>query len=197
MINLDHSGRFVVIVGPSGAGKDTLIDYAREHLADDNTIHFVRRVITRPVSVGEDHDPVTSDMFEERVGRAAFALHWDAHGLRYGLPGIIDDWLEQRHVVVANGSRAVLPEARRRYGSLLRVINVSASPNVLAERLEKRGREGYDGRRARIARTAQIHVDLSDALDIDNSGELSIAGQALVTVLRRVTQLRGQSQSKG
>ncbi|QRM32802.1 phosphonate metabolism protein/1,5-bisphosphokinase (PRPP-forming) PhnN [Microvirga sp. VF16] len=184
MTNPGFSGQLVLVVGPSGAGKDTLIDYAKERLQHDDRIRFVRRVITRPASVGEDHDPVDLAEFRKQVESEAFALYWEAHGLHYGLPNIIDDWLAQGHVVVANGSRAILPEARRRYATL-QVISIAASPTVLAQRLERRGRERHESRKARLARSDKIDVNLDDALAIDNSGELSFAGNQLVEVLQR------------
>lgn len=60
-------GRLVLVVGPSGAGKDTLIDYARSRLEADPDFHFARRVITRPPSVGEDHESVDVEEFRSRV----------------------------------------------------------------------------------------------------------------------------------
>ena len=61
----DRPGVFVAVVGPSGAGKDTLIDYARAHLAGEPDYEFVRRVITRPNDgSSEDHD--TLDMRPSR-----------------------------------------------------------------------------------------------------------------------------------
>src|SRR5262245_37934196 len=146
------SGRFVLVVGPSGAGKDTLINYARDRLRDEHRIHFIRRVITRPASVGEDHEPIDAAGFRKGVEGGAFALHWQAHGLHYGLPIIVNEWLAQGHVVVANGSRAVVPEARARYPTL-QVIRIAVSPAMLAERLERRGREGNESRKARLARS--------------------------------------------
>ncbi|GLR90973.1 hypothetical protein GCM10007857_76890 [Bradyrhizobium iriomotense] len=39
-------GHLVLVVGPSVAGKDTLIDFARAQLQSDPDFHFARRVIT-------------------------------------------------------------------------------------------------------------------------------------------------------
>ena len=97
----------VLVVGPSGAGKDTLLDAARRKLAGDTRFRFVRRVITRPANAGgEDHDPVTEAEFATRH----FALQWQAHGLRYGIPADIADDLASGRVVIANVSRAVIAE---------------------------------------------------------------------------------------
>ncbi|MGY4230413.1 ribose 1,5-bisphosphokinase [Bradyrhizobium sp. USDA 4503] len=144
---------------------------------------FARRFITRPASVGEDHEPIEIAEFWRRIECDAFALHWEAHGLHYGLLKLIDNWLDQSHVVVANGSRSVVPEARRRYANLP-VIRITASPAVLAERLAMRGREGNKAQKERIARSGTINIDLNDALTIDNSGNLIFTGnQFIETVL--------------
>ncbi|WP_246777040.1 phosphonate metabolism protein/1,5-bisphosphokinase (PRPP-forming) PhnN [Microvirga sp. VF16] len=175
-------GRLILVVGPSGAGKDTLIDYARGRLQTERHVHFVRRVISRPAAVGEDHEPLDGDAFQRRVRAGAFALHWQAHGLSYGLPSAINAWLERGDVVVANGSRAVLSEARRRYPQVL-VVNVTAPLDLLAQRLAGRGREDPESIRQRLARGEQQSVEGDDVLQIDNSGSPESAGQCLLAVL--------------
>lgn len=77
------TGTLVLIVGPSGVGKDTPIDGTRLALAGTSRIRFVRRVITRPTDAGSaDHQAVTGAQFES----SAFMHHWAAHGLFYGVP---------------------------------------------------------------------------------------------------------------
>lgn len=176
-------GRLVLIVGPSGAGKDTLIDYARERLREESTVCFVRRVITRRAAIGEAHETVDDAEFLRRVQAGAFVLHWQAHGLQYGLPGLVDDWLARCRVVVANGSRAVLSAARRRYAGLL-VVNVTAPPEILAERLRRRGREDGPARLERLARNDSAAITGDDVRTLDNSGAPGIAGEQLVGILR-------------
>src|SRR5580692_8194818 len=100
----------VLVVGPSGAGKDTLLDAARRAVADDPRFRFVRRVITRPAEAGgEAHEAVTDAEFATRD----FALAWQAHGLRYGIPADIAADLQSGRVLVANSSRGITtPEPR-------------------------------------------------------------------------------------
>ena len=51
-----QTGAIIVVVGPSGAGKDSVIGFVAQHFADRADIDFVRRVITRPSDAGgEDH----------------------------------------------------------------------------------------------------------------------------------------------
>ncbi|UVK49665.1 phosphonate metabolism protein/1,5-bisphosphokinase (PRPP-forming) PhnN (plasmid) [Mesorhizobium sp. AR02] len=176
------SGGFVLVVGPSGAGKDTLIDFARVRLRAVPRIHFVRRIISRPASIGEDHEPVDTIEFDRRAREGGFSLHWQAHGLSYGIPSDINEWLERGDVVVANGSRAILPEARRKYPQLL-VVNITAPMDVLALRLVERGRENLESIRQRLLRSEQQSIEGGDVLHIDNSGQLEIAGERLLAVL--------------
>jgi ribose 1,5-bisphosphokinase len=136
------------VVGPSGAGKDTLLDAARTALADDPHFRFVRRVITRPADAGgEAHEAVTEAAFAMRT----FALAWRAHGLRYGIPDDIAADLAAGRVVVANVSRSVIAEAAARFP--VQVIEITAPPEVLATRLATRGRESVADVTARLART--------------------------------------------
>jgi len=176
-------GHFVLVVGPSGAGKDSLIDYARLRLQSDPDFHFVRREITRPASVGEDHVTVDSEEFQRRAKAGAFALHWEAHGLFYGIPAAVEDHLDRGAVVIANGSRAIVPFARERYPQL-RVVNVSAPVEVLAKRLAGRGRENDLSLKQRLARSALDPVEGRDVLHIDNAGALNVAGERFMEALR-------------
>ena len=136
------------IVGPSGAGKDTLI---RGVLAARPDLRLVRRVITRPTEAGgEDFEGVSPDDFARRRARGDFALVWQAHGLHYAIP---KDQVTGPGDVIFNGSRAALPEATSIFPDL-RVILVTAPATVLAARLAARGRETATDIRARLARAA-------------------------------------------
>jgi ribose 1,5-bisphosphokinase len=123
------------VVGPSGAGKDTLIAGA---LAVRPDLRLVRRVITRPTEAGgEAFEGVDEASFADRLAQGEFALHWQAHGLWYGIP---KDQLQGAGDVIFNGSRAALPLAVRQLPDL-RVILVTAPIATLAARLAARGRE--------------------------------------------------------
>lgn len=134
------------IVGPSGAGKDTLI---RGALAARPDLRLVRRVITRPTEAGgEDFEGVTPQEFQARRDRGDFALHWEAHGLSYGIPGT---QIATPGDVIFNGSRAALPSAIRAFPGLS-VILITAPPTILADRLARRSRETADDIRTRLSR---------------------------------------------
>lgn len=184
------AGLFVAVVGPSGVGKDSLIEIARHHFADRPDLRFVRRIITRPQQAkGEDHLAVSTEDFRTLDRAGAFAVSWHAHGLDYGIPADVHDDLAAGHVVVANGSRSALQGFRSAFPRLL-VINVTAHPEVLAQRLAARGRETRADIDARLARaTDPLPTDLNVAT-IDNSGELAVAGQTLVDLIQRQLQHR-------
>jgi phosphonate metabolism protein PhnN/1,5-bisphosphokinase (PRPP-forming) len=141
----------VLVVGPSGSGKDTLLEAARQALAHDPRFRFVRRVITRPADAGgEAHEAVTQAEFISRE----FALQWRAHGLRYGIPADVVDDIGRGLVVVANASRTVIADAARRFPT--RVIEVTAPVDVLAARLTSRARETAADIAARLSRSAAL-----------------------------------------
>lgn len=173
-------GRIFAVVGPSGAGKDTLLAAAKAALPD---IHLARRVITRPHDAGgEAFDGITEAEFAWRQAQGAFALHWRAHGLSYGIPAEITDILDAGGTVLFNGSRAMLPEAARVFPGL-RVIHVTASDSVLAERLAARGREDRADIARRLARARMPLPDGLDIVEIENSGPLDQTVAALCDLL--------------
>lgn len=184
------NGRMIVVVGPSGAGKDTLMAYAAERLQDRSDVAFVRRVITRDGSAGgEDHDAVSEADFERMEKSGCFAVCWEAHGLHYGIPADTLQHLAKGHVVVANGSRTALPHFEAVYPGML-VINVTARPEVLAARLEARGRESREEILRRLQRTTTTFLEAYDVVTIDNSGPLEEAGAAMVKALTACLPLR-------
>jgi ribose 1,5-bisphosphokinase len=181
-----RNGVFVAVVGPSGAGKDTLIAYAYEKLGVDAGADFVRRVITRPCDASsEDHDSLDEAAFAEAEAGGVFAVSWGAHGLFYGLPASVDETIEAGRVAVANVSRAVIPQLAGRYANVV-VAEITASPEILAERLSARGRESREDVLARLTRTAaRVDAVAANVVRIDNSATREEAGERLVSAIRR------------
>lgn len=177
------AGTMVVVVGPSGAGKDSVMSYAQRHFADEARVQFVRRVITRPADAGgEAHEAIDADGFRQRAAAGAFAVSWDAHGLSYGIPRKTLDHLGQGVTLVANGSRSALPAFAEVYPRL-KVVLVTARPDILAARLAARGRESTEAIARRLDRAAPEIVVTADTVIIDNSGALEEAGDAFVSLL--------------
>jgi len=132
------SGRFIAIVGPSGVGKDSVMQALA---ARDPRLGLARRVITRPGDAGgEEFDGVSEAAFEAQETAGAFALSWRAHGLCYAIPASIDAVLAAGRDVMGNLSRNVLIAAQARFAQV-EVIALSADHATLAARLVRRGRE--------------------------------------------------------
>jgi ribose 1,5-bisphosphokinase len=144
-------GRLILVVGPSGAGKDTLLGFAKAACAEDAEIVFPRRVVTREASSSEDNIALTPDEFREALARGDFAMHWEAHGHSYGLPRAIDDDIRAGRAVVVNVSRTVIAAARRAYANVM-VIAITAPPELLAERIKMRSRSSDGNSEQRLSR---------------------------------------------
>ncbi len=175
-------GRLVLVVGPSGAGKDTLIGLARAACADDDTIVFPRRVVTREPSSFEDNEQVSLQAFRQAQADGEFAVHWEAHGHCYALRRAIDDQLRAGRAVLANVSRTVVEAMRRSYADVV-VVSITAPPEILGQRLAARAR-GSDGRVAdRLGRAVDAAAAAPDVI-IVNIGRAEDHACELLRVIR-------------
>ena len=182
------TGRLIYLIGPSGSGKDSLLDAVRGELSHAGC-RIVQRVITRSAeAVGEAAQAVTADQFLKMQAQGEFALSWQANGLYYGIPRQIDDWLAQGMDVLVNGSRAHLPQARQRYPDMSAIL-LTVGDAILRQRLLDRGRESVVDIEARLQRNARFTAELlaSDpgVFVLDNSGELRQTTEQLLHYINR------------
>ncbi|MEJ1161655.1 phosphonate metabolism protein/1,5-bisphosphokinase (PRPP-forming) PhnN [Prosthecomicrobium sp. N25] len=182
-------GALVLVVGPSGAGKDTLIRLARDRLAGDPDVVFPRRLITREPDGTEENDAVSPARFELLVGLGRTALHWQAHGLGYAVPDSADDAVADGKVVVVNVSRRIVPAALAKYARVV-VVLVTAPVDVLADRLAARGREDRASILERLQRAADPLPAAPSVVVIQNVGPPEIAAERLVEVVRELAAQR-------
>ncbi|MGW1419352.1 phosphonate metabolism protein/1,5-bisphosphokinase (PRPP-forming) PhnN [Bradyrhizobium manausense] len=175
-------GRLVLVVGPSGAGKDTLLRLAQSACADDPDVVFPRRVVTRASSADEDNVAVSADDFVRARDHGDFAVHWEAHGHSYALPLEINDAIRAGRAVVANVSRTVIAALRQAYADVV-VVAITAPPDVLAQRLAARARHSDGNIADRLARSVD---DASANADVTilNAGSADYHGRQLVRVIR-------------
>ena len=172
MPNTKKPGVFFFVVGPSGAGKDSLIDGARTALPNDKFV-FARRVITRPHgSPGEDHEACTETEFKSRVAQGGFLITWQAHGLSYGLSASLLTAISKGQHIIANGSRAMVTALREKIPSLI-VIEVNAPKSVLETRLASRGRETPEDVARRLNRSVVDYPEGQRVLRVINDGSLT------------------------
>lgn len=178
------AGRFIAVVGPSGVGKDSVMDGLCARCPD---VFRVRRDITRaPEQGGEDYTALSDAEFEMRASAGAYALHWGAHDLRYGIPQSVFAELEAGRDILANLSRSVLGEAAQRFERVL-VLHITTRPEVLAARLAGRGRESVEEIARRLSRPSQPLPEHLNIIEIDNSGPLDVAVEKAAQALFPVT----------
>ncbi|TPQ40919.1 phosphonate metabolism protein/1,5-bisphosphokinase (PRPP-forming) PhnN [Bradyrhizobium guangdongense] len=172
-------GRLILVVGPSGAGKDTLLGIARAACTEDSNIVFPRRVVTRAASAAEDNIAVSPDEFRRSLDHGDFAVHWEAHGHAYALPVEINDDIRAGRTVVANVSRTVLDDLRRAYANVV-VVAITAPPEALAERLAARARVSDGNISERLDRNVGASADVT----IVNAGSAEYHGRQLARIIR-------------
>ncbi|MHC5224794.1 phosphonate metabolism protein/1,5-bisphosphokinase (PRPP-forming) PhnN [Ignatzschineria sp. LJL83] len=144
------------IMGPSGAGKDSVIEEVSEHLGDE--ISRPLRYITRKIvsNDAEHHNVLTTQTFEEFLEKSCFSLCWEANGFYYGYD---KQWLAdlgKGKIVLLNGSRSYWDEAKAKYGDKLCPVYFNISIEKQTKRLQGRGRESEKEIEARISRSQDL-----------------------------------------
>lgn len=176
-------GILFLVVGPSGAGKDTLLAAAKARLREDPRYIFARRAITRPSDPDdEDHSSVTGEEFDRLAREGAFCLSWQAHGLKYGIPAAYERERQQGRHIIANVSRQIVTQACTSF-SPVEIILVTAPKEILAERLAARRRESTSDIQTRLDRAALGIEEIAGASVIDNSGSIEESVTAFLQIL--------------
>lgn len=138
-------------------------------------MHTVRRVITRAPDLGaEDYQAVSVATFEKMASDGAFALHWGAHGLFYGVPANETHHLAEGTDCLVNFSRKALAEGAAIFPQFI-VLNITASPETLAHRLAARGRETAADIARRLAEAQKPLPEGLTILTVSNDGPLEQA----------------------
>jgi ribose 1,5-bisphosphokinase len=176
-------GRLILIVGPSGAGKDAVLSLVRLLCEGDRDVVFPRRVVTRPSSEVEDHDSASEEVFDRLVAEDALAFWWKAHGLRYGIPSSINADIRAGRTVLCNTSRTIVNDIRARYLSVTAVL-ITAPREILEARLQSRKRPGDGPVLNRINRSGQIADTFQPDITILNDADLDAAAGKLFNVFR-------------
>lgn len=174
------SGLWVFVCGPSGAGKDSVMNWAATHLTARQDIVFARRMVTRRSHVGSDHDEVSTEQFARLNVGGGLAWRWEAHGFCYGIDAHYAEQVAAGRVVVVNGSRE--HASALEVATHLRVVQVVANTEHLASRMAQRGRDAPHEVSQRLARNthfSNLRVDHT----ILNQSALADAGRQLADYL--------------
>lgn len=186
------SALIVYVIGPSGVGKDSLQHWLLQEWTGPGVLTLARRSITRPCAThvgAERHEPLSASAFDKARNAGAFAFDWSANGFEYGIRHTEIDGLHTGDVVLVNGSRAYLTQALNRRPDMA-VLSLSASPDVLQQRLTERGRDSPCEILARTTRSSQmpnctVPLD-TPCLHLCNEGDLADTGHKALQWLRSV-----------
>ena len=178
------NGLWVFVCGASGAGKDSVMAWAADHLEGSPGIVFARRMVTRPALAGSDHDAITQDEFAQLQAADALSWHWQAHGFGYGIAARYAQHVQRGDVVVVNGSREHAIGLAERID--VRVVQIVVNAPELARRLRSRGRDAPHDVERRLARNGQFSELRSDCT-IVNQHSVADAGQQFAAYLTGLT----------
>ena len=179
-------GSLFYVVGPSGVGKDTLIDLAKKQLKNSNVI-FAQRYITRDKNAGgEDHIAISKKSFVEKTAQNFFSLWWQSHDNFYGISSNINLLLENGFNVVVNGSRGYYEEAVKNYPDM-KTILITAQESTIRTRLIKRNRENLEEIEKRIERSKYFQDNFrgKNIIVLSNDTALEVSGKAFIEILSK------------
>jgi phosphonate metabolism protein PhnN/1,5-bisphosphokinase (PRPP-forming) len=183
--SLPAGGRLFFFVGPSGAGKDTLLQWVQQRIPSDGGTVFARRTITRPAHSSEAHEPADTATFWQLAAAGHFAMVWQANDLCYGIPRGIEAELKAGRDVVVNGSREFVPQLRQLFPDA-QVVWVEADLEQIRQRMESRRRESGAALLMRLGRATQF-TPAEQVIRLNNNGPVEVAGRQLLQILSRPT----------
>jgi guanylate kinase len=178
--------RAVVITGPSGVGKGTLIRSLRERMPElELSVSATTRRPRTGETQGVDYHFLAPEEFEQRVGAGEFVEHASYAGARYGT---LRSELETR---TAAGSPVVLEielqgarQVREAMPSAVQVFIAPPSLDALRARLVGRGTDEPAQIEARL-RTAERELAAQDEFaHVVVNDRLEDAVDALVAIVR-------------
>jgi ribose 1,5-bisphosphokinase len=179
----DLNGALVYVMGPSGAGKDSVLNRARTLLPDNVPVVFAHRYITRSAEAGgENHIELSPAEFGLRRTHGLFAFHWRAHGNEYGIGREIYSWRRAGLTVVVSGSREHFQQIAGIDDNTHPVL-ITAPAERLAQRLTSRAREDADAAAERLQRSEAYDVTDRRLVTIVNDGPLDAAATRFVSLL--------------
>ncbi len=177
-------GVLFYLMGPSGVGKDTLLNYLRQCRPPEMLI--ARRYITRPIrNSPENHLPLTEDEFLARKESGFFSFAWQAHGCWYGISREVELMLQRGRHVLINGSRHAYALARERFMPCQGIL-IQADPDIIRARLEARGREDAHELARRLERGTSCHIAANDLIVVHNNHSPEQGGAALLQSIEKV-----------
>ena len=180
------TGALVLVVGPSGAGKDTVMRGAAAELSGNPRYVFPKRVVTREAdATAEDHDSMSLSQFNAALAMGDFMLSWQAHGNCYGIPETVADAIAQGQIAVINVSRHILHEAAEKYPNIV-IAEINADIEVRIARIQNRGREQAEDALKRASRETPKFPEGVKIIRIENNGAAKSAIAQFTEALKQL-----------
>ena len=163
---MNEQRRLLVVSGPSGAGKDTVVKYLMEaHPEIEISVSATTRAMRPGEEEGVNYYYMTNAQFEEKLARGEILEHVNYCGKYYGTP---KSEVDRR---IAAGTTVVLvievvgaANIKRMYPESTLVFILPPSMEELARRLRGRGTEDEAAVQKRLAR-AEEELREKDAYD--------------------------------
>lgn len=178
------SGTLFLLIGNSGSGKDSLINWVFENWPSNVQAPIIpTRIITRPPSPEtEEFDSISEDKFQDLSKAGAFTLQWKSYNIYYGVKAEIEDSIAQGRSVLVNVSRQIVEETRSRLPNVCAIF-VKVPLHITEARIRDRGREEGADLEERLERARQNQDFPGADYVVDNSGDLENAGRQLLKIL--------------
>ncbi|QDF28896.1 AAA family ATPase [Halarcobacter anaerophilus] len=170
--------KIVLIIGPSGAGKDTLIKEAKKEFKEK--INFVKRYITRESDVNESNYYIDEYAFEILRHNSYFASSWNAHGNFYGIP----KRFIKNGINLISISRGRIKDFENLYDKVY-TINITLPKEILKQRLLKRGRENKEDIEKRVQREYE-KIEAKNLIEFDNLASIEDSKKNFISLLKRI-----------
>jgi guanylate kinase len=178
----------IVVSGPSGAGKDTLIGDALEAIPELSLIASATTRKPRPGEVeGRDHVFLSREEFERWIEEGKL-LEWAKYsGNLYGTPKeSVEDLLEKGRSVILRIELQGARQIKERRPDAVMVFVRAPSLEETRRRLESRATESSASVESRMA-TAIKEVAARDEFDLEIvNGDREQARQAMIETLQRI-----------
>lgn len=181
---MTEKGLLVIFSGPSGAGKDSVLEKLKE-ITDEVkvSVSLTTRQKRENETDGESYYFVTRDYFEKKLGEGGFLEYAEYGGNLYGTPKApVDEMLSQGKTVILKIEVKGAEKIRKLYPDCVSAFVLPPSVKELERRLRARKSEDEETvqRRLLIAReeirrsTEYDYIVINDKLEEAASDLLSI-----------------------
>ena len=136
----ENNGLLIVFSGPSGSGKDSVLELLRDQVDD---VQLSVSLTTREKRAGEQHGVhyffVTREDFERKIAAGEVLEYAQYNGQYYGTPKTaVDEWLAQGKTVILEIEVQGAEDIRRIYPGCVGVFLLPPSIETLRQRLRGR-----------------------------------------------------------